>query len=129
MIVVDASVIVDVLVNGARARATRARLSDDELFAPDILDVEVASALRGLWLTGRLDDMRLDRAIDDLARLRVERHPSTLLIRRSLHHRANLTTYDATYVALAETLGCSFVTRDRRIATAPRLRCSVEVLP
>lgn len=128
MIVVDASVVVDALVNGERARATRVRLSDEELFAPDILDVEVASALRGLWLTGRLDDPRLDRAVDDLARLRVERHPSAMLVRRSLHHRANLTTYDATYVALAEALGCSLVTSDRRIAAAPRLRCAVEVL-
>lgn len=128
MIVVDASVIVDVLVNGESSRASRARLSGEEFVAPDILDVEVASALRGLWLIGRLDDVRLDRAVDDLARLQVDRHPSTVLIRRALQHRANLTSYDATYVALAETLGCPLVTRDRRIAAAPRLGCSVEVL-
>lgn len=128
MIVVDASVIVDALVNGETGRAARARLSGTELSAPDILDVEVASALRGLWLTGRLDDLRLDRAVDDLSRLRVERYQSAMLVRRSLQHRANLTTYDATYVALAEALSCPLVTRDRRIATAPRLRCSVEVL-
>ncbi|WP_353808857.1 type II toxin-antitoxin system VapC family toxin [Agromyces chitinivorans] len=128
MIVVDASVVVEALVGAARADATRARLAADELWAPDLLDVEVASALRGLRLAGRISDARLDRAVDDLARLRVERHPSAPLVRAALGHRDNLTTYDAMYVALAEVLGCALFTGDRRLAAASGIDCEVELL-
>lgn len=125
MIIVDASVIAHALVD---AHPTiRARLSSETLAAPDILDVEVASAVRGLWLGGTLDDQQLTRATSDLARMRVERHPSAPLIPRALEMRANLTAYDATYVALAEILGCTLVTLDRRMAAASGVRCAIEV--
>ncbi len=128
MIVVDASVVVEALVGDSGADATRARLAADELWAPDHLEVEIASALRGLWLAGRIDDDRLSRAVDDLAQLRVERHPSASLVRAALRHRSNLTTYDAMYVALAEVLGCTLVTGDRRLAAASGIDCDVEVV-
>jgi predicted nucleic acid-binding protein len=41
--------------------------------------------------------------------------------------RANVTPYDAVYVALAEELGCLLLTADRRLSRAPGLRCEVEV--
>ena len=47
---------------------------------------------------------------------------------RAFELRANVTAYDATYVALAEQLGCSLVTGDGRLALAPGVRCPVEVL-
>jgi predicted nucleic acid-binding protein len=42
--------------------------------------------------------------------------------------RPNLTAYDAVYVALAEALGAVLLTRDRRIAAAPRHRARVELV-
>jgi predicted nucleic acid-binding protein len=42
--------------------------------------------------------------------------------------RHNLTPYDAAYVALAEALGANLVTADARLANAPGLRCTIEVL-
>ena len=42
--------------------------------------------------------------------------------------RANVTVYDAVYVALAELLGAPLVSADRKLANAPGLRCQVEVL-
>jgi predicted nucleic acid-binding protein len=42
--------------------------------------------------------------------------------------RANLTAYDAVYVALAEALGAPLLTRDRRIASAARHHARVEVV-
>lgn len=41
---------------------------------------------------------------------------------------ANVTAYDTTYVALAERLGCTLLTADRRLATAPTITCLVDVL-
>jgi predicted nucleic acid-binding protein len=39
--------------------------------------------------------------------------------------RHNLTGYDATYVALAEALGCPLLTADGRLALAPTVRCPI----
>jgi len=39
-----------------------------------------------------------------------------------------LTSYDASYVALAEALDVALLTADERLAGAPGLRCTVELL-
>lgn len=127
MIVVDASVVVEATV-AVDAAAIRARLAAEDLAAPDLVDMEFAAALRGLWLGRKLDDARLDRAVTAFVRLRIQRHPSTYLIPRVMDLRANLTSYDAAYVALAELLGCPLLTRDRRLSRAPGVRCAIEVL-
>jgi predicted nucleic acid-binding protein len=53
-------------------------------------------------------------------------HPR--LLPRVWELRDNLTPYEAAYVALAEALGATLLTADGRLATAPGLRCAVEVL-
>lgn len=126
MIVADASVVVQALVGGASGEDARRRLLGTECAAPDILDVEVASALRGLWLAGQVDAARLLRSVDDLAGLDVTRYPSRGLLGRAVELRGNLSVYDATYVALAEALGCPLLTVDRGLLGAPGLRCPVE---
>lgn len=43
--------------------------------------------------------------------------------------RHNLSSYDATYVALAEMTGATaLLTTDTRLATAPGINCAIEVL-
>ncbi|SDX74459.1 hypothetical protein SAMN05661080_01020 [Modestobacter sp. DSM 44400] len=37
--------------------------------------------------------------------------------------------YDASYVALAEVLGCAVLTADARLSRAPGLRCAITVVP
>lgn len=128
MIVADASAVVTALTGGTASRPARRRLEADDLAAPDIVDIEVASALRGLWLGQKLDVPRLHQAVADLARFRVKRYSSAILVRRAMELRTNLTVYDAAYVALAEALECTLVTLDRRLAAAPGIRCDVEVL-
>lgn len=58
----------------------------------------------------------------------LRRSPHDLLHDRAWELRENLSFSDALYVALAERLGMPLVTLDRRLAGAPDLRCSVEVL-
>lgn len=128
MIVVDASVVVLALSEQRSAARARARLRAERPVAPDHLDVEVASALRGLWLSGQIRDDGLARSIGDLAQLSILRYASRPLLPAALEMRANLTVYDATYVALAAGLGCPLITLDRRLAAGAVGWCEVEVL-
>lgn len=127
MIVVDASVVVDALCNVGSSSSLHRRLADEVLLAPDLLPVEVASALRGLNRGGELTDDALEAAAVDLSRLQVELYPTLPLIPRILALRQNVTAYDAAYVALASVFGCPLVTHDRRLARAASGRCVVEV--
>ena len=108
---------------------SRERLSEEELHAPHLLDSEVTSALRGLVLGNRLDVERAGVALDGLQSASLTRYPAAPMTRRVWHLRANLSAYDALYVALAERLGCALVTADARIARSAGLRCAVEVVP
>ena len=121
MIVVDASVLVDLLPQVEDAPALTARLLDPELVlnAPDLVDIEVAQALRRYARSGELSPARGRTALDDLADLPLERYPHSLLLPRIWNYRDNLTAYDSTYLALADALDCPVWTRDVRFAKAP----------
>ena len=71
---------------------------------------------------------RGEEALRDLADMPIERFAHTPFLPRIWELRNNLTAYDAAYVALAETLGCTLVTRDRRLANSPSHAASTEVL-
>lgn len=133
MIVIDASVVVELLSELESTPRLHARLLGETLIAPDVLPLETASILRGLNLGGHLDDDDLDVARDDLLRLPVDLHPSLPLIPRVLALRNNLSAYnlsayDASYVALAEAFRCPLLTLDRRLANAARKHCDVEIV-
>ena len=129
MLVVDASVLAPALADDASdGDAARDRLRGEGLVAPEILDLEVLSVIRRQLLAGGLDTRRAALAITDLLDLPVRRIPHRWLIKRCWELRANLTTYDAAYVAVAELLGLVFITADARLAAAPGLRCDVELL-
>ncbi|TFV57756.1 PIN domain-containing protein [Geodermatophilus sp. DF01-2] len=129
MIVVDAGVLSTGLADDSAAGSTvRARLSGEELAAPELVDLEVASVLRRLLRTGRVTAARARLALEDLVDLPVDRAPHRPLLARCWELRDNLTPYDAAYVALAESLDCTLLTSDGRLSRAPGLRCDVEVL-
>lgn len=130
MIVVDASVLANALADDGRdGAAARARLTiDGDLAAPDLVDVETTAVLRKRWIAGDLTDRRFSEAVGDLEDLDLTRFPTLPLMRRAFELRSNATTYDATYIALAERLGCPLLTADRSLAAAPMVTCQVEVL-
>jgi predicted nucleic acid-binding protein len=115
--------------DGEDGDAARVRLArDPELHAPHLVDLEVMSALRRQAGAGMLDARRAGLALQDLVSLPVTRYPHVPFAPRVWELRGNLTPYDAAYVALAESLGCTLVTADARMARAPGIRCAVEVL-
>jgi predicted nucleic acid-binding protein len=129
VLVVDASVLAVALADdGADGDAARARLRGESLVAPELLDLEVVSVLRGQMISGSLDARRADLALDDLSAIPLKRAPHLPLLQRCWELRENLTTYDASYVALAEALDVVLLTGDRRLARAPGARCQIEVL-
>lgn len=71
---------------------------------------------------------RFAAAVGDLAALPADRYPLLPFMPRAYELRANVSAYNATYVALAEELDCTLVTADRRLASAPGPRCPIVVI-
>lgn len=130
MIVLDASVILEVLLRMPAGVALEERLFEPEesLHVPHLVDVEVAQVLRRYALAGEVEAGRCRAALDDLASLPLTRYPHDFLMSRVWDLRGNLSAYDAVYVALAEALDAPLLTRDRRLANAPGLGARVEVV-
>ena len=130
MIVVDACVLANALADDEDAGVTaRAELREAaDVAAPDLIDVETVSVLRKRWLRRTLTEARFATALGHLQQLDFERVPTLRLMGRAFELRANVSAYDACYVALAEALGCELVTVDARLATAPGPLCPIRVL-
>ena len=128
MLVLDASALATALTDdGADGGLVRARLRGEVLAAPELIDLEVVSVLRRLVLSGQLPVHRAEQALADLMAVPVQRAPHLPLLARCWSLR-DLSVYDASYVALAESLGSVLLTADARLSRAPGLRCAVEVL-
>ena len=130
VIVTDAGVLVAAFVDdGTWGEMARARVRNEDLAAPELIDLEVTSALRGLLRVGKVNEFRARLALADLRRLPLRRASHQGLVTRCWELRNNLTAYDASYVALAELLGATLVTTDARLTRAPQIMCSVDLLP
>jgi predicted nucleic acid-binding protein len=131
LIVLDASVLANAIGDdGADGRLARSelRVQAGALAAPDLVDVETVAVLRKRWLAKTITGRRFATAVKDLQALDLARYPTLPLMTRACGLRANLTAYDATYVALAEGLGCELLTGDGRLAKAPGPRCPIRLL-
>jgi predicted nucleic acid-binding protein len=129
VIVVDASALLELLLQTEAAKAVEARLFDGStLHAPHVLDLEVAQVLRRYERIGDLSSQRGRAALDVLGAFRIERYPHYLFLSRVWSLRANVTAYDACYLALAEALDAPLLTRDRRLASVPGHGARVEVI-
>lgn len=130
MIVVDASPVLELLLNTPVGRLVRERIASAKvsLHAPHLLDLEVAQALRRYVREGRLSAERGRMALTYLGELDIARYPHDVLLPRIWSLRHNLTAYDAAYVSLAEALGAVLLTCDGRLAAAPGHRAEIELV-
>jgi len=128
--VVDASVVVDAFAadKAAGDAARRILATQRRPDAPQILKAESASALRSMELRGATTPHRARWALESLRRLPTRPHPIEPLLGRIWELRNTLTVYDAWYVALAERLGTTLFTADRRLAEAPGPRCEITLV-
>ena len=130
MIVVDASALLEVLLNTSAGTGIAHRLfaAGETLHAPHLLDLEVAQVLRRYTASGEMDPRRGLQALEDLADLPLVRYPHDVFLSRIWELRDNLTAYDAAYVALAEALAAPLVTRDAALASPRAHRARVELM-
>ncbi len=124
-IVIDASAVVELLLGGRRARAVRQVIGVVNPAAPDLLNAEVISAFRRFEATGVIEARRAGEAILRLADAPIERLTTQHLSLDVWRLRHNLTSYDATYVALAAALDCPLLTADGGMARAPNIGVAV----
>ena len=129
MIVLDASAAVDWLLQTRAGLEIEKRIYSrgESLHAPHLLDVELTQVLRRLVREHMIEAKRADEAIADLLQLRVARYPHFVFLPRIWQLRHNLTAYDAIYIALAERLNATLITRDARLSNASGHAARIEV--
>jgi predicted nucleic acid-binding protein len=106
-----------------------ARLGDEEVAAPHLIDSEVTNVLRRLARRGSLTDVQATLALEGFTRLALVRYPADWLRPRIWALRRSLSAYDAIYVTPAELIGATaLITADARLARAPGIRCPVDLV-
>ena len=118
MIVVDASALVEVLTRSPVAGTVEDFLmrNQDGLHAPHLLDIECAHVIRRYVQLGIMESRHAQASISGLQNFRLVRHSHVPLLGRVWDLRDVFSAYDATYVALAESLHAPLLTRDARLA-------------
>lgn len=125
-IVADASAVLAALMdsgtNGAWANALLVRHA---IAAPHHMPAEATSALRKAVRVGTASPEMAALALAELHDLRITYYPFGPFAERTWSLHPPVSSYDAWYVALAETLDAPLVTLDHRLANAHGLRCAV----
>ena len=130
MIVVDASVIIEVLAGDEMGDMISARLAEHvgALVAPEVFELETIQTLRRLVRSGRVSAATARQGFNVLEDLRILRFSHAPLRERVWALRDNLTAYDAAYFALAEALDVPLWTRDAKFADVPGSNAAVELI-
>ena len=129
MIVLDASAAIDWLLQTPTGRRIEQRIysQNESLHCPHVMDLEIAQVLRRLVRESVITAHRAQEAIHDLLDLRITRYPHFVFLPRIWHRRHNFSAYDSAYLALAEELGATLITRDSRFAAAIGRAVGVEL--
>jgi predicted nucleic acid-binding protein len=130
LIVLDASALLEILLRTPLAERLmdRALETSERIHAPHLLDVEVTQVLRRLVERKEVPVDRAEQALEDLARLVIERHEHQSLVGRVWQLRDSISAYDGVYVALAEALDAPLLTCDVKLADAHGHRATIELV-
>ena len=124
--VADSSALVASVVNsGSDSRWVDAAFAGEDLVCPELAIAEASNILRRMELSGRISHTEAADAYAQLLDIDIVLRPFAPYAERIWELRNNLTIYDAWFVALAESLGCSLVTLDRRLSRATGPNCPI----
>lgn len=127
MKVIDASAALEWLLQTPVGVRIEEQIYSQGIHAPHLLDTEVAQVLRRFVREGLVAADRAEVALTILGDAAIARHPHYHLLPRIWELRHNMSAYDAAYVALAELLDASLLTRDRKLAAAPGHHVQIEL--
>ena len=130
MIVIDASLVVDIITakisDGVLGNLLQ--LGSEQIVAPYLLDIEVLQALRKLQHIKKATEAECAASLSLFASLPITRKEHTPLLARIWELRANMTAYDATYVALAEKLKAELWTSDKKFSNTPNHTAKIKLV-
>jgi len=122
-LVMDASVLVDVLLVPSRGEQLAELVVGGVVAAPAHIDAEVASALSRLHRNGDLSANQVTARLSSLETMTMQRHPVASLLAQAWLLRENVHILDALYLVLAQNLNTDVITTDGRLSRAdPRAR-------
>lgn len=123
-VVVDASVLIAALIDtGAQGEWAEDILISGPLHAPELARVEATKILRRLERAHQISSAEANAAQDDLMQLDLETFGFDPFADRVWELRHTVTSYDAWYVALAETLQLPLATLDSKLSKAVGPKC------
>lgn len=129
MIVLDASALIDVLLDQPHQEWVLEQIVGEDLFAPAHQTAEVLSAVSRLGRSGVLTPEAQVAAVDEALALKqtlVLADPAH--VRRALSLAGRVRVADGLYVALAEERRCPLITTDQRLGRA-NLDCDIRTPP
>lgn len=132
-LVIDASALAEYLVASPTGRGVSTLFDESagDVHVPDLCIIETMSVFRGWVLRNELQPGRAAGALQDLHDFPAHRWQADPFIARIWELRDNVTAYDATYVALAESLDAMLVTADGRLARSAETHsdCAIALVP
>jgi predicted nucleic acid-binding protein len=123
-IVIDSSVVVAALVDsGPLGRWAEGVLASGLLQAPELVRAEATNIFRRLERAKLITTPEANAAQDDLMQLDIELFPFDPFASRIWELRHNVTSYDAWYVAIAESLKLPLATLDEPLSKSNGVTC------
>jgi len=116
MIVLDASVALELVLKTDRSIRWADLVFENELHTPHLIDVETLHVLRRMALARMITEREAEEAIQELQDMPLFRHPHWPLLSDIWDLRQSLTGYDASYVALAGALDIPLFTCDAKLS-------------
>ena len=120
MIVIDATALVEPLLDRSGGAAFVAEVVGREpMHAPEMIDLECLNTLRRLVRRSEITEADGDAAAQELEAAHIVRYRHRMLRPRVWELRHNLSSYDASYLALAEAVrGSTLMTGDNGLYQA-----------
>ncbi len=128
MIVIDASVAVEVFIRSSLGVRHEPRVLATTRHAPHLINIELTQALRRLVSSGAVATRIAEEALNDFRAAALNMHVHDPLLPRIWALRNSLSAYDASYVALAETLDAPLLTCDGRLSRSHGHNARIELL-